>query len=145
MFCRLTLKKPGLEFGIQTLQYQHERGRKIMAGLAQDLKSYQRGQENLIQKMIADISAYISLLRQHIHEEEHVIYPLIRKTFSKDEMQAAGEIFQQEEGRHGGGMHQAGQEMIQTMGWILASRNMKHPPGFGGRSVSIPKRFFLVD
>ncbi len=120
LFCRLTLKESGLESGIRTLQYQHERGREIMAGLAQDLKSYQRGQENLIQKMIADISAYISLLRQHVHEEEHVIYPLIRKTFSKDEMQAAGEIFQQEEDRHGGGMLQAGQEMIGRMGRLLS-------------------------
>jgi serine/threonine protein kinase len=124
LFCRLTLKEPDLQSQIQTLQYQHERGREIMANLAQNLKGYQRGQEGQVQSMIRDISAYISLLRQHIHEEEHVLYPLIRKTFLKDEMQAAQEIFQQEENRHGGGMHQAGQEMIQEMGKFLARNGL---------------------
>lgn len=119
MFTRLAMKDVAdVVAEIRAMQHQHERGREIMSGLTEAVKRYDQAPD--VQLILKSLSAYISLMRIHIHTEEYVLYPLVARTFSRNEIEAMQKVFMQENKKLGGNMLETGQGLIQEMGSALA-------------------------
>ncbi|MFW6054313.1 MAG: protein kinase domain-containing protein, partial [Thermodesulfobacteriota bacterium] len=119
LFTRLALKdRGGLDAEIRGLQYQHQRGREIMAEVREIVRESVSDRD--IPEILEKVSAYISLMRYHIHLEEYIIFPLIMQTCTRNEFEAVREVFEQEDERLGGRVFERGEELIREMGSLLA-------------------------
>ncbi len=87
MFTLLAQKHGGeLDVDIEGLRNQHENGRNHIAEIDFAKEGYGQGQEVATTTLIEHLASYISMLRQHIHREDHRFYPLAREAFTDDEM-----------------------------------------------------------
>ena len=86
MFGLLALKKGGAFDGpIGSLRYQHERCRACIDAISNSLDGYCSGDGIATTKLLENLAAYISLLRRHIHEEDHTFFPMANKELSIEE------------------------------------------------------------
>ncbi len=68
MFVRLAQKRNGTIDGqIESLRQEHERGRNYISVIADSLDGYAAGRPIQIGQVLESTAAYISLLRNHIH------------------------------------------------------------------------------
>jgi hemerythrin-like domain-containing protein len=65
------------------------------------------------------MAAYASLLRHHIHTEDHVFYPMARKLLSADEMSQLEQEFDKERDRGGADTFERCHKIVVDMGSIL--------------------------
>ena len=70
--------------------------------------------------LLQNMSAYASLLRHHIHVEDHVFYPMARKTLDEDEMAAIGVEFEKQRDKHGDGTFERNHKLVVDMGSMLS-------------------------
>ncbi len=118
MFQRLAEKKNGtLDAQIDALRYQHERGRDLVLNMAEALEGYKKGLVIQTTLLLESLAAYPSLLRQHIHKEEHLFFPLVEKVLTDPEMEALLELFNKEEKKWEGGNW--ARDLIRDMGKML--------------------------
>jgi hemerythrin-like domain-containing protein len=97
LFNRLAMKKRGkIDAEVEPLKFQHERGRALMGDMAKALEGYAKGQEAQTLILLESLAAYTSLMRQHIHKENHVFYPMVEREMPWDEYRGLLEVFQQE-------------------------------------------------
>lgn len=102
MFKELAQKKEGnIDGQIEALRYQHERGRNFINEISDSLKGYEKKDEIDVTTLLESLAAYISLLRHHIHREEHVFYPLVEKIFSDGEKEGLIKQFNSEDEKVG--------------------------------------------
>ncbi len=66
---------------------EHDYGREQVAALAQAVKTGER------EGLVAPLESYVALLREHIHNEDHVLYPMGRALLTPDEIEAMGAEF----------------------------------------------------
>ena len=86
MFVRLAQKHNGAIDGqIDALRHQHERARNYLSALSDALDGYAAKQPIQISQVLENVAAYVSLLRNHIHKEDHVFYPLVAEVLSPEE------------------------------------------------------------
>lgn len=120
MFTQLAQKKGGeLDAQIESLRYQHERGRNFIAEISNALDGYAKGNEIHTTILLENLSAYIALLRLHIHKEGHVFYPMVKNEFSESDLQGLLELFKEEEQKAGGKTFENGQKLVQEMSSML--------------------------
>jgi len=121
MFQLLAQKKQGtLDNQIESLRYQHERGRNFVTEVEHALKGNEEGAEIQTSTLLENAAAYVSLLRHHIHREEYVFYPMAEKSFSQDEeARLQGEFMKQTE-KAGGRTLETGRKLVQEIGSLLA-------------------------
>ena len=97
LFNRLAMKKKGeIDAQVESLKYQHERGRALVGEVAKSVEGYAQGQEAQVLILLESLAAYTSLMRQHIHKENHVFYPMVEREMPWDEYRGLLEVFQQE-------------------------------------------------
>jgi hemerythrin-like domain-containing protein len=97
LFNRLAAKKKGeIDAEVESLKFQHERGRALMGDMAKALEGYAKGQEAQTLILLESLAAYTSLMRQHVHKEDHIFYPMVEKELPWDEYRGLLEVFQQE-------------------------------------------------
>jgi hemerythrin-like domain-containing protein len=102
MFGLLSEKKGALYDGeIGALRYQHERGRKFVGEIENSLGGYFQGDIFATTTLLENLASYISLLKLHIHTEDHIFFPMVEKEFSEDENHLLLEQFKNEEKRIG--------------------------------------------
>jgi hemerythrin-like domain-containing protein len=102
MFGLLAQKKEGaIDAQIDALRYQHERGRNFIAEIANSLEGYSKGEEFSTTSLLENLAAYISLIRRHIHREDHFFYPMVEKELSAHEDKGLVEQFKKEEEKTG--------------------------------------------
>lgn len=100
LFNLLARKKNGrMDAQIDSLRYLHERGRNLIQGLAQSLDGYSKGREAQTIAVLENVAAYISLLRQHIHKEDHIFFLMVAKEISEKEDADLLAAFKKEEGK----------------------------------------------
>ena len=88
LFVRLAEKKRGeVDAQLESLRYQHERGREHITAIANALDGYVERDHMKVTTMLESVAAYVSLLRHHIHVEDHIFYPLAKNVLAKNEMQ----------------------------------------------------------
>ncbi len=86
MFVRLAQKKGGaIDAHIEALRHQHERARNYTAKINEALPGYDAGQPFQITQVLESAAAYVSLLRNHIHKEDHVFFPMVLDVLSEEE------------------------------------------------------------
>ena len=120
LFNRLAMKKKGkIDAEVESLKFQHERGRALISEVAKALEGYARKQEAQTLIILESLAAYVSLLRQHIHKEDHVFYPMVVKELPWDEYRGLLEVFQQEGKKMGEKFLEKSKRDIHQMGGLL--------------------------
>ena len=120
MFVRLAQKHKGeIDGRIETLRYQHERSRDLVKAIAGALDGYAAGNEMKIAELLENLSAYVSLLRRHIHIEDHIFYPMARNELTGEEMAEVQAEIEKELERRGADTFEVSHKLVTDMGSIL--------------------------
>ncbi|MBW1850803.1 MAG: hemerythrin domain-containing protein [Deltaproteobacteria bacterium] len=120
MFAQLAQKKGGILDGqIDSLRHQHEHGRNFILEISNSLDGYARGDEIHTITLLENLAAYISLLRHHMHREDHGFYQTVKKEFSENELQGLLELFNEEDQKVGGGTFENNKKLLQEMAVLL--------------------------
>lgn len=127
MFEMLARKKNALAEQSDQLQHEHERGRFLVSELQAQLDDYQTDPERMRASLLESVDAFVSLLRHHIDLEDHVFYPLARRTFTPQEQSQLLEEFRSLLDRDARSLarHQA---MVMAMGELLNDREVAVVP-----------------
>lgn len=120
MFVRLAMKKGGAMDGeIEALRHQHETGRNYMAAISGNLEGYSQGDPRRASEILENLGAYISMMRQHLHKEDHVFFPLVQQEFSDQDMQKVKEEFDKARAKAGDDMFERNHRLVTEMGSLL--------------------------
>ena len=102
MFVQLAQKKNGAIDGqIEALKYQHDQGRGFIAAIAGALDGYADGDPNDTAVVRENAAAFASLLKHHIHTEDHIFFPMSQEAMTADELEGLGEKFEKVQEVHG--------------------------------------------
>lgn len=103
MFGMLAQKKEGdLDLEIGALRQQHEKCRGFISGIEASLKGYAEKDELAVTALLENLAPYISLLRRHIHQENHVFFPMVEESLTEEENTYLLDQFIREADRFGG-------------------------------------------
>lgn len=120
LFVQLAQKKRGeIDAQLEALRYEHERGRSLVTGIEGALPGYAEGDPIKTGELLENIAAYASLLRHHIHVEDHVFYPMARKTLTEKEFQALDPEFKKAHDKLGTDTFERCHKMVVDMGSIV--------------------------
>lgn len=121
MFARLAQVRAGqIDSLIETLRFQHERGRNHVSGISSVLPGYTRGEDSHATMLVEDVAAYVALLRRHIQWEDHVFYPMAQEHLPASDKEALLREFQRENAKAGQDFFATSRERIATMEKLLA-------------------------
>ncbi|MFH2131029.1 MAG: hemerythrin domain-containing protein [bacterium] len=102
IFLKLAEKKGGtIDPQIVSLREQHERGRTFVKAISRSIDGYLEGSEVQGAKLFENLGYFYQLQRAHLNRENHVFFPMARKTFTEAEMESFMEEFKKEEARLG--------------------------------------------
>ncbi len=86
MFVRLAQKQGGEYDGqVESLRHQHETGRDHIAAIGAALDGYEDGNPIKTDVISQSLTDYIPMLRDHIHTEDHVFFPMAYELLTEDE------------------------------------------------------------
>ena len=120
MFVRLAQKQSGAIDGqIESLRHQHERARDHIAAIAGALDGYAAGQPVQTSQVLESAAAYISLLRNHIHTEDHVFFPMVQEMLSEEEEGQLQVEFEKARQKAGGSAFEDSHKLVVDMGSML--------------------------
>jgi hemerythrin-like domain-containing protein len=122
LFNTLAMKKRGkIDAEVDALKFQHERGRALIGEVAKALDGYEQGQEAQKLIILESMAAYLSLLRQHIHREDHIFFPLAEKEIPWEEYRGLLEAFRREGEKMGSQFLEKSKKDLYQMGGLLLS------------------------
>lgn len=88
--------------------YEHEQGRKCIAGMDQALGGVAAGEAGAAERFVRHARDYIDLLRQHIMKEDSVLFAMADEAFTAEDQQRLLEGFAQAEAeKNEPGAHEA--------------------------------------
>jgi len=120
LFVRLAQKRKGeLDAQLDTLRFQHERGRELVTAMANSIDGYVAHDEMKTSDLLQSMAAYGALLRRHIHTEDHIFYPMARKALGEEEMEQLAVEFDKERAKRGGGTFEHSHKLVVDMGSIV--------------------------
>lgn len=120
LFVRLAQRKMGqVDAQLDALRSQHERGRELVSNMSEALDGYAAQDPTKTADLLENMAAYASLLRHHIHTEDHVFYPMVQKTLSAQEMEMVGQEFAAQKEKLGGDTFERCHKLVVDMGSIL--------------------------
>ena len=120
LFVQLAQKKRGeVDAQLEALRYEHERGRSLVAGIESALPGYEANDSIKTGELLENIAAYVSLLRHHIHVEDHVFYPMARKTLTNKEFEALAPEFKRATDKLGADTFERSHKMVVDMGSMV--------------------------
>ena len=95
MFVQVAQKHAGEFDGeIEALRHQHEMARNYISNLGLALAGYEEGAQVQIDQVIENTAAYIALMRNHVHKEDHMFFPMVEKALSPAE-KAGPHVFEE--------------------------------------------------
>jgi hemerythrin-like domain-containing protein len=122
MFARLSQKKGDDELAgqIDALRYQHERGRSFIKEISNSLDGYSGGNDISATTILENMAAYVSLLSHHIHREDYIFFPMVKKELSENELRSLLELFEKEDQKAGGKSFENGhKKLVREMAKLL--------------------------
>jgi len=120
MFRQLARRKNGAIDGrIEALRYQHDQGRGLVAGIRDSIDRYADNDPLAIAVVRENGAAYVSLLRHHIHTEDHEFFPMARAEMTDDEFDALALEFERERERLGPETFERFQKIVVHLGAML--------------------------
>jgi hemerythrin-like domain-containing protein len=120
LFVQLAQKKKGeVDAQLEALRYEHERGRSLVTGIEVAVPGYAANDPIKTGELLENMAAYASLLRHHIHVEDHVFYPMARKTLTEQEFEVLAQEFEKQNEKHGSDTFERCHKMVVDMGSIV--------------------------
>jgi|SaaInl7_200m_RNA_FD_contig_21_476622_length_737_multi_14_in_0_out_0_1 hemerythrin-like domain-containing protein len=87
LFVELAAKKKGsIDPEIVALRDQHERGRNLISQIKDAMRGYEKDDKDATRQLTQNIDFYVSLMREHIHKEDHEFFPMVDQEFSADDL-----------------------------------------------------------
>ena len=122
MFTLLAQKHEGeFDDSIAMLRNQHENGRDHVAEINYAKDGYESGQEAAANTLLEHLASYTSMLRQHIHREDHRLYPLAEKVLTADEMAGLMVEYKRADAKAGEGFFEQHRERVLKMEAVLTA------------------------
>jgi hemerythrin-like domain-containing protein len=108
LFVRMGEKGFPLHTGpVAVMLHEHELGRAHVTAVADNIAAAAAGVGDARTVVVERLSAYVSLLRHHIHKEDHILFPMADQIFSEAEQAALAADFERvERDEIGDGVHQ---------------------------------------
>jgi len=120
MFVQLAQKKNGAIDGqIEALRYQHDQGRGFIKAIAGALDGYADGDLNTTAIVRENAAAFASLLKHHIHTEDHIFFPMAQETMTSDELETLGRKFEKVQDVHGADTFQRYDKLVVDLDAML--------------------------
>lgn len=120
MFVRMAQKRKGeIDAQLEALRHQHERGRSLIASIAERVDRYDKGDPIAAAELLENLAGYASLLRHHIHTEDQVFYPMARGELDAQDMAQLLEEFENDRARAGERTFEISHKLVVDMGSIL--------------------------
>jgi len=120
MFVRLAQKNNGaIDAQIEALRHQHDRGRNYISAIAEALDGYAAEKPIQTSEIIENTAAYISLLRNHIHKEDHVFFPMAQEELSDEEQDDLEREFEKTRQKAGEDTFETSHKLVVDMGSML--------------------------
>lgn len=120
LFVRLAEKKKGeVDAQLDALRSQHERGRELIGKMSGSLNGYAVEDPSKTADLLEAMAAYTSLLRHHIHTEDHVFYPMAERTLTDAEMELIGTEFEAQREKTGPDTFERCHKLVVDMGSML--------------------------
>lgn len=82
---------------IGVMLHEHEVGRGLVAELDRLAQAYQRGNPDAAQRFVEVARHYGDLLTNHIHKEDHVLFPMAQQVLDELTMRSLEQAFEQTE------------------------------------------------
>ena len=102
MFVELAKKRNGAIDGqIEALRYQHDQGREFIAAIDGALDDYEKGDPRAQSVVRDNAVAFASLLKHHIHIEDHIFFPMSQESMTAEELEVLGAKFAKVQEVHG--------------------------------------------
>ena len=121
MFVQLAQKKNGAIDGqIEALRYQHDQGRGFIAAIAGALDGYADGDPNDTAVVRENAAAFASLLKHHIHTEDHIFFPMSQEAMTAVELAELGQKFEKVQEVHGADTFQRYHKLVVDLDAMLA-------------------------
>lgn len=120
MFVRLAQKHSGeIDGQIDALRHQHERARNYIATINTNLVPYSERQPVAISEVMESCAAYVALLRNHIHKEDHIFFPMVLDQMSPEEEEQLQVEFDKARQKSGEDVFEASHKLVVDMGSML--------------------------
>ncbi len=120
LFSRLAMKKDGnIDAQLESLKYLHDRGRNHIQEIDNALEGYAHGGQVPRIVILENLAAYISLLRQHIRQEDRLFFLMAAKALSPQEDRDLLEEFRMEEQKMGAGFFENRRRLLLQMDEFL--------------------------
>ena len=112
---------------VGVMLYEHDLGRNFVAGMAKNIPLAAAGDAAALGEFARHALGYVQLLRDHIHKEDHILFPMADRIFSDSDQERLMDAFETVERDHmGEGTH----EKYLAIAESLAER-------FGVRKVAV--------
>ena len=113
MFTRLAEKKQGaLDQSVKALRFDHERALNLLAEIGRSLPGYAAGGEQEAAIILGDLASYVAMLRRHIYQEDHVLFPMVERDLSEAEQAELMKVFKQTTDEFGGHIFETFQQAV---------------------------------
>lgn len=120
MFVRLAQKMGGEYDGqIESLRHQHETGRDQISVINAALAGYEEEGSFRFDEITESLTNYIPMLRDHIHTEDHVFFPLAYEKLDAEEQEQLQAEFDRAKEKSGGDIFEESHSLVIEMGSIL--------------------------
>ncbi len=120
MFVRMAQKRKGeIDAQLEALRQQHERGRNLVAAVAERLDGYAKGDSVAAAELRENLAAYVTLLKHHMRTEDHVFYPMARRELDARDMEQLLEEFENDRARTGERMFENCHKLVVDMASLL--------------------------
>ncbi len=120
LFLQLAQKKRGeVDAQLEALRYEHVRGRSLVSGIEKALPGYAAKDPIKTGELLENIAAYCSMLRHHIHVEDHIFYPMAKKTLTEEEFAALVPEFEKQRDKQGADTFERCHKLVIDMGSIV--------------------------
>jgi len=108
LFVRMGEKGFPLQGGpVAVMLHEHELGRAHVKAVADNIAAAAAGVGDARTVVVESLAAYASLLRHHIHKEDHILFPMADQIFSEADQAALAADFERvERDEVGDGVHQ---------------------------------------
>ncbi|MBI4879274.1 MAG: hemerythrin domain-containing protein [Planctomycetes bacterium] len=117
----LLAQKHGGDFDgpIGALRNQHENGRDHVTAIDRAKEGYDLGRATEAGELLEHLAAYISMLRQHIHTEDHGIYQRAEALLTADENRNLEREFRRADEKAGPGFFDKARDSVLQMDALL--------------------------
>lgn len=94
---------------------EHQEGRQCVKAMLDSLEKASEGDKESLNLFVQNAEAFVELLRNHIHKEDYILFPMADQSLSSEEMEKLRRAFQKVEEEAGGKRHRQYIEVVRNL------------------------------